>query len=229
MFKVKYSLNGKGFIAKIVTLLLCLSVLFHVMGCWGFWNDQDESFIYMQILLPIVACILFAVMLMLWGEKHLALTIIPVLAGAAFFVVKATTMSLLPMVLCIVVSVIVTLVYMLTMLGAIETKWMLVPCIALPLLYQLIIRDGATLLAKENAMTMEEFIPELSVLCLLTALLLVALAMKKVKPADIVKTDEDAILGIEDAAEEKAAEEKKEEITLPDSEKEAPQEEEKHE
>ena len=53
------------------------------------------------------------------------------------------------------------------------------PLFALPLAYHIFILDRNTLLANENAMSLADWLPEISVLCILLALLLITFAMKK--------------------------------------------------
>lgn len=184
MYKVKYSVNGKSLFVRIAAVLMLLSVMFRLIGYWGFWKNQSACFGYMQILLPILCNIAFAVLIVYFGEEHFALTLIPVVLGAVFFIVKATDMNVIPMLVCMVMTALTVVVYIATVLGGIESKWILAGVFGVPLLYQLIIRDGATIVAAENAMPMDKFIPELSLLCILTALLLVVFAMKKVVPGE---------------------------------------------
>lgn len=183
--KIRYKVDGKGIFARLAAICMLLSMGFRLMGYWGFWNKQTAFFCYMQILLPIVCGILFIVILLYLGKKSFWLTVIPVCLGAVFFIVKSADFDgFFKTVLCIVVSVLTAIVYTSVIFGKAKSKWLLVPVFGLPLLYQLIIRDGATFLAREGAMTLNEFIPELSVLLILLSLLLTVFAMKKRKPDD---------------------------------------------
>ena len=49
----------------------------------------------------------------------------------------------------------------------------------LPLLYHIFVEDRNTLLANENAMSLGDWLPEISVLCVMMSLLLICFAMKK--------------------------------------------------
>ncbi|MDO4815711.1 MAG: hypothetical protein Q4A83_03790 [Bacillota bacterium] len=215
MDKIRYNVNGKSLLVRLAAVLMLLSAMFRVMGYWGFWKEQTECFGYMQILLPIVCNIAFAVMILYFGEKCFSLTLIPVLMGVAFFVVKATDMKVFPMLVCVIVSVLAGVIYLATVFGIVKTKWLLAAVIGVPLLYQLIIRDGATILAKENAMTMDEFIPELSILCILLSLLLVVFAMKKRKPEELEAVNGE-IFGDEYIAEDAKDKNETENAALPE-------------
>ena len=65
------------------------------------------------------------------------------------------------------------------MFGVIRTKWLLAPLFGLPLLYHIFVEDRNTLLANENAMSLGDWLPEISVLCVMMSLLLICFAMKK--------------------------------------------------
>lgn len=224
MDKIRYNVNGKSLLVRLAAVLMLLSAMFRIIGCWGFWKTQSECFGYMQVLLPIVCNIAFAAMILYCGEKHFSLTLIPVLMGVAFFVVKATDMKVFPMLVCVIVSVLAGVIYFATVLGIVKTKWLLAAAVGVPLLYQLIFRDGATLLAKENAMTMDEFIPELSILCILISLLLVVFAMKKKKPEEGEALDGE-IFGEEYIAEDNQDKDETEKAALPEEKTEASREE----
>ena len=189
MDKIRYNVNGKSLLVRIAAVLMLLSAMFRIIGCWGFWKTRTECFGYMQVLLPIVCNIAFAAIILYCGEKHFSLTLIPVLMGVVFFIVKATDMKVFPMLVCVIVSVLAGVIYFATVFGIVKTKWPLTAVFGVPLLYQLIFRDGATLLVKENSMTMDEFIPELSILCILISLLLVVFAMQKRKPEEVESVD----------------------------------------
>lgn len=181
--KIRYRVSGKSIFVRISAVLMIVSMVFRVMGYWGFWKNQTPAFCYMQILLPILCGILYIVIILYLGERAFWLTVIPVILGAVFFIVKSTDFDgIFKTVLCMAVSVLTVIVYTATVFGKIRSKWLLAPLFGLPLLYQLIIRDGATILAREGAMSLNEFIPELSVLCILLALLMTVFAMKKRVP-----------------------------------------------
>ena len=206
MQKTRYRVNGKSIIIRIAAVLMYLAVVFRLLSCWGpLWKGADVFFVTTQVALPVVSCLLFAVMIRKLGEKLFVLTFIPVLMGVVFFVIYATTLSVISMIVCIIVSVVVAVVYTTTVMGGFDTKWFLPPLFGVPFLYRLIVKDAATIMVKENAMSLGEFIPELSILCMLLSLLLVSFAMKKKKPpvddgtailegSDVMDSDEPLII-----------------------------------
>lgn len=123
---------------------------------------------------------LFIVIVLYMGKRFFSLTAIPVLLGVVFFIIKALGFdNILHTVLCILLYLVVAMLYTGTVFGVIRTKWLLVPLFGLPFLYHILVEDRNTLLANEKAMSLAEWLPEISVLCIMLALLLITFAMKK--------------------------------------------------
>ena len=100
--------------------------------------------------------------------------------GVVFFIIKALGFdSVIHMILCICLYLAVAIIYTATVFGVIRTKWLLAPLFGLPLLYHIFVDDLSTLRADENAMSLGEWLPEISVLCIMLSLLLICFAMKK--------------------------------------------------
>lgn len=176
----KFYVDKKGRFVHDAVLFMILSVVFRIVGCWGLWNDR--FFAISQILLPVAANILFILILRFLGDKAFSLTILPVLMGVAFFIIKALGFeSVLHTVLCIALYVLVAVLYILTAIGLIRTKWVLVPLFALPFLYHVFVEDLAALRDAANPVLFTDGMQELSVLCVMLALLFTALALKKRK------------------------------------------------
>ena len=179
--KVRFCVDKKGRFVHDAVLFMMLSIVFRVVGCWGLWNDR--FFAITQILLPVAACLLFILILRFLGDKAFPATILPMLMGVAFFIIKAFGFeSALHTWLCIALYVLVAVVYTATALGIIRTKWFLVPLFALPFLYHVFVEDLAALRDTANPVLFSDGMQELSVLCIMLALLFTSLAIKKRKP-----------------------------------------------
>lgn len=179
--KVRFCVDKKGRFVHDAVLFMTLSIVFRVVGCWGLWNDR--FFAVTQILLPLASCLLFILILRFLGDKAFPATIVPMLMGVAFFIIKAFGFeSMLHMGLCIALYVLVAVVYTTTALGIIRTKWFLVPLFALPFLYHVFVEDLAALRDTANPVLFSDGMQELSVLCIMLALMFTALALKKRKP-----------------------------------------------
>lgn len=195
MEKIRYSVDGKSIFVRISVFFMVVSMVFRIMGYWGFWKNQTPAFCYMQILLPVVCGILFIVSILFLGKRAFWLTSVPVVLGAVYFIVMATDLKgILPTVLCVVVSVLTVIVYCSTVFGKGRKKWALILIFSLSLLYHLLIKDRTTILAQEGAMTLNEFIPELSILCILLSLLFMVFAMKKRVPEVLETVDGEALV-----------------------------------
>lgn len=212
--KLRYSVSRKNIFVKLSALLMGLSALLRLFGYWGFWANKDAAFIYTQIALPVLCNVLFIVIILYMGKRLLSLTAIPVILGVVFFIIKALSFdSILHTILCILLYLLVAMLYTGTVFGVVRTKWLLVPLFGLPFVYHILVEDRNTFLANENAMSLAEWLPEISVLCIMLALLLITFAMKKrdfSKPEpdeqeiiDILVQNEDPVPDKEPAPEEK--------------------------
>ena len=179
--KVRFTIDKSGFFAESAMILLVLSAIFRIIGCWGLWTD--EFFAVTQIALPIASGLLFIVMLLLLGRHALWATSLPVLLGVAFFILKSFGFeSALHTLLCILLYILVAVLYVGTVFGLIRTKWLLVPLFGLPFLYHILVEDLAALRDTAHPVTLTAGLQEISVLCIMLSLLFVSLAMKKKKP-----------------------------------------------
>ncbi|MDO4354404.1 MAG: hypothetical protein Q4C93_05510 [Clostridia bacterium] len=187
----RYYVSGSNVFVRISAALMLLSALLRFLGYWGFWETKSQGFIIAQISLPIACNLLFAYMILRMGEKHFSLTFIPVLLGVVFFIIKATGFdSVLHTVLCIILYMLVAGIYFSTVFGIIGTKWLLLPLFGLPFLYHVFVDDLSTILGSSGAMTLEEWLPELSVLCIMLSLFFICFAMKEFPSGDNTQTQE---------------------------------------
>ena len=178
--RAKFYVDKKGRFVHDAVIFLLLSMVFRVVGCWGLWNDR--FFAITEILLPLCACLLFILILRFLGDKVFPLTILPMLAGVAFFIIKALGFeSILHTVLCICLYVLIAVLYILTAIGIIRTRWVLVPLFVLPFLYHVFVEDLAALRDTANPVLFADGMQELSVLAIMLALIFTSLALKKRK------------------------------------------------
>lgn len=182
--KAKFYVEKESKLVQSAVVLMLLSAVFRLIGCWG--KFDDSFFAITQIALPLGCNLLFILVLMTMGKRFFNFTSVPVVLGVLFFIIKATTFdSWIHMLLCILLYIVIALVYCATVFGVIPTKWPLVPLFALPFLYHVCIEDIARLQDTVNPMTFAEGMQEMSVLCIMLALFCTSLAMKKKKPAPI--------------------------------------------
>ena len=176
--RIKFYVERSGFWTEASLIFMALAIVFRVIGCWGLWNDR--YFLLTQIILPIVSGLVFILLLALLGKHALWTTFLPVLGGVAFFVLKALTFeNTTQMLLCLLLYAVVAIVYCGTVFTLIRTKWLLVPLFLLPFLYHVGVEDIARLRDTVNPVTFTDGMQEMSVLCIMLALLFTSLAMKK--------------------------------------------------
>ena len=181
--RAKFYVERQSGLIQAAVIFMLLSAAFRLIGCWGLWDDS--FFAATQIALPLCCNVLFILMVLLLGKHLFWATSLPVLLGVVFFIVKAFTFdSWIHTVLCIMLYLLVAVLYTTTAIGAIRTKWLLVPLFGLPFLYHVFIEDLAALRNTENPVTFSGGLQEMSVLCVMLALLCTAFAMKKKKPAE---------------------------------------------
>ena len=142
--KVKFSVEPNSFGAQAMMILMALSIVFRIIGCWGLW--EDRNYLAFQICLPILSALLMILFVWLLGRRALWITVIPVFLGVVFFIIKSLSFkSQLHTVLCILLYIVVLVVYFCTVFGIFKTKWFLVPLFGLPLLYHIFVEDLAAL------------------------------------------------------------------------------------
>lgn len=167
--------------ARTAVILMLMSAVFRVVGCWGLWTDS--YFAATQMILPICCNLLFVLCILLFGKRGFWLSSLPVLLGVVFFVVKSFGFeSWLHTVLCILLYLLVAVLYTGTVFGVIRTKWLLPPLFGLPLLYHLLVEDLQAMQDAANPVTLAAGLQEISVLCIMAALLCTGLGLKKRKP-----------------------------------------------
>ena len=176
--KVKFYVERGSFGVQAMIILMALSIVFRIIGCWGLWNDRGYA--VTQIALPVFSALLLIVFVWLFGKRALWLSFIPVVLGASFFIIKATGFeSTVHMILCILLYVAVIVLYFCTVFGIIRTKWILVLLFVLPFLYHIFVEDLAALRDTANPVSFAAGMQEMGVLCIMLGLFFLSFSMKK--------------------------------------------------
>lgn len=204
--RAKFYVEKNSALVHAAVILMAFSAVFRLVGCWGMWGDQ--FFAAAQIALPLVCNLLFILFVLLLGGRAFWLTSLPVILGVVFFIIKSFTFeSWLHTVLCILLYMLVAVLYTATAFGVIRTKWLLVPLFGLPFIYHVAVEDAAALRA--GTVTFAAGMQEVSVLCIMLAMVCTALAMKKRKTIEDVELpkikDPKVIVPEKPAAEESGA------------------------
>ncbi len=135
----------------------------------------------LHLLLPISAAVLF-ICGILTGERYVRpLTVTAVSLGVTFFLLKAVSFALLHRILCTVLYFAVQILYVLTVEGFLPTKKLLYPLFGLPLLYHIFVEDMQIYILADPPVPIWDWMPEISVLCIMAALFSLVFAMKTEK------------------------------------------------
>ena len=98
--KISFYTERKSALVQASVIFMLLSAIFRLVGCWGRWNDA--FFAATQIALPLACNLLFILLVLTLGRRALWTTVLPVLLGVVFFIIKSFTFdSVLHTILCI--------------------------------------------------------------------------------------------------------------------------------
>lgn len=173
-----YEIDRRSPLAAASALCMALSAgirLFYFIrtGC------TPWEFVF-HLMLPILSALLFVYVVVFAGRERLGLTTLSVLLGVVFFIVKALTFTtLIHTLLCIGLYLVVLILYTLTLFGRIPTKKLLYPLFSFPLLYHIFVEDMKLYILATPPVPFLEWLPEISVLLIMTGLLCLSVGMKK--------------------------------------------------
>ncbi len=141
--------------------------------------------LWLHLLLPVTASVLFLVTVPLFGEKDPRWTAVSVWVGVVFFFLKSFTFAtVIHTILCILLYLTVLILYTLTIFGCIPTKVLLYPLFGLPLCYHIFVEDMQLYIFADPPVPFVQWLPELSVLCIMVSLFTLAFALQTTKNTD---------------------------------------------
>lgn len=177
--KTIYYLPGLTVPAILSALFMVCSAVVRIVWACG-EASLSRSFLCLQILLPLAANVSFVLILLRDGRDRLFRSAIPVWLGCVFFAVKALGFpSRLHTVLCLLLYALVALLYTATVTGHVPTQKLLWLLFGLPMLYHIFVED-----VQKIGWPVRDWLPEVSVLLCMAALLGVSVAMKKRTPGE---------------------------------------------
>ena len=187
--RVKFTIDKTGFFAEGAMMLFVFAALFQVLSRWGQWGDRIS--LIMLLALPVASYLLMALCVLLFGKKCFFLSAFPTLMGVVFFIYKLIIGEgdWLHLILCILLYLAIVILYPATVIGWIRTKWLLPPLFAIPLAIH-IARDLPRLSDTANPVTFSAGMHEMSMLCVMTALMFIGFGLKKHEPEpDVVEPE----------------------------------------
>ena len=172
-----------SFFAHAAVTLLVLSIAARLLGTMKLWGNMPQMII--QILLPTGSALLFILFIIFLGRIALWTTILPVLGGAAFFILSIFDKGPgWPLFICIALAFLTAFLYTATLSGMIRTKWLLALVLLLIFAYQVYL---AIPLFRETDQTLSfaDGMAQLSSLGLVFAIFCASLALRRKKAAKI--------------------------------------------
>ena len=177
-----YSIDPRSNSARLSVLFILLSALIRVI--YFSTKELTTPTFLIHVLLVLVAAVLFVTFVITLGRTKPALMLLPVAMGVAFFILKALDFeSALHTALCITLYSAVLVIFGLTLLGVIRQKVILYPLFGLPLLYH-IIEDVYEFFFLPDSPPAFEWLPEVSVLCIMASLFFLSIALQKRNPTE---------------------------------------------
>lgn len=214
--KLRYRVSKRNFFTRLTWILLGIAAVFIAVSNWGCWRTGDEYAVYLQLVLPVVSCALYMLIINHMGEKGFFMTFIPVLLGAAYvIIIEANSGKPLHSILIIALCIIVAISYTMTVFGTISTKWLLIPIFGLPLVYRVLVEDKDLFFNSLIPFSLDEALPEIAIICMITAMVLIVFAMKKRDFSNTEKPIEEVLVELEDNPDGVAAEEPEELAKIP--------------
>lgn len=173
-----FRMDRKHPAAWLSVFLMLAAAGIRVIYFWG--ESLTPVYFWIHYVNVIAACLLFAVAVLIFGETFPQLTALSVLMGVVFFMVKAFTFETrIHTILCLILYTAVLVLYSLTVFGIIRTKYVLYPLFGLPFLYHVIAEDSQYYYLADPMPPFREWLPEISVLCIMASLFFIAVAMKR--------------------------------------------------
>lgn len=135
----------------------------------------------LHLWLPVAAAGVFVLAFVLGGAWKKPGALLSVVLGVVFFILKARNFAPLHRTLCTILYVLVLVLFSVTLLGLLPTKKLLYPLFGLPLAYHILVEDTRYYFFADPPVPVRQWIPELSVLCIMAALLCLSVALKTEK------------------------------------------------
>ncbi len=176
--RIKFYEEKTSFWPQAAVVMLMIASVCQFVGNWGQWTNRMNLLV--QVVLPILSFLCFALFLMLLGKHALWLTAVPFLTGVLYFLFGVWYAdSKLVMIIGVAYCVLAAVLYLGTVFAIIRTKWLLVPVFAIPFLYRAFYRDVLILQHSGAEVSFTDGMREMSLLCVLLAMTFTSIGMRK--------------------------------------------------
>jgi len=166
--KSKWDYAACGFLAAAVLLRLCYYLP----------KPPEPGFALVHLWLPVAAGVCFVAGMALGGRWAKPGVLAALTLGVAFFIIKAMDFAPVHQTLCTILYLTVLVLFSTTVLGLLPTKKLLYPLFGLPLVYHIFVEDTKAYFFADPPVPVVDWIPEISVLCIMAGLLCLSIGMK---------------------------------------------------
>lgn len=139
---------------------------------------MDALTMWVHVVMPVSAAIIFLSGMLAGGRAARPAAIIATALGVAFFIIKAASFTPLHRTLCTILYLAVLVLFISTLLGLLPTKKLLYPLFGLPLIYHILVEDTQLYFFADPPVPVWNWMPEISVLCIMAALLSLSFALE---------------------------------------------------
>lgn len=179
--KQGFRINARRPTAIISMLAFAFCIPMQILG---YADRLNEPIVAAALVsLPVLSALLMIVVLLVFGEKAVWLSVFPVFIGVSGFVCKLMLdprgSSLLHSVSAIVLYAAIVALWALTVLYVIKTKWVLAILFLLPFCKHIFLDDLPVLLGAAAPVPADIWLKELSMLSFMLALTFFALSFEK--------------------------------------------------
>lgn len=133
---------------------------------------------WVHLFLPTLAAAVFLAGMALGGRYAKGGVAASVVLGVAFFILKAFDFALWHQILCTLLYLGVLVLTLLTLSGRLPTKKLLYPLFSLPLAYHIVVEDTQKYFFARPPVPVWQWMPEISVLCIMAGLLCLSFALQ---------------------------------------------------
>ena len=135
----------------------------------------------LHLWLPVSAVGVFVLAFALGGAWKKPGALLSVVLGVVFFILKARNFEPMHRTFCTVLYILILVLFGLTLLGLLPTKKLLYPLFGLPLAYHILVEDTRYYFFEDPPVPVRQWMPEISVLCIMAALLCLSIALQTEK------------------------------------------------
>lgn len=186
MKKTKFWIDRYSFFAGASITCMIFAVIYRLLG--SIPNYADRNFIVFELAVPVACALLYIICIVFFGKKGFWLSFIPILIGCVYLIFKSFSLeNNILIIACVFATLAVAVLYTSTVFGAINTKWIIVFVIIVPLIVNIVLRDWPVIYGIRTA-GFHSVMLEMSILFIGFGFLFGALGLRKIVSAEKEKS-----------------------------------------